>query len=192
MLAFPIAGLPWHWFRHVRIAVSADRIGTGLQGLAGVLVPYLGPGHGVRLVIVLGAAVLLLDAAVVLAFAPRAVQRGDARRAGAALPLVALAVVPSTLVRPQLPYLQGLVLFALLAAFMWGDRVRRGAAGAALVARRGGRGRRRGAGAAAGHAHGRGSTTAPGRGPRSAPTSTRSTGTRPTGRCTGRARATSC
>ena len=41
----------------------------------------------------------------------------------AALPLVALAVVPSTLVRPQLPYLQGLLLFALLAAFMWGERV---------------------------------------------------------------------
>jgi transglutaminase-like putative cysteine protease len=133
MTAFPIAGLPWHWFRHVRIVVSADRIGTGLQGLAGVLVPYLGASPAVRLVIVLGAAVLVLDAAVVIAFAPRGGQRGDARRAGAALPLIALAVVPSTLVRPQLPYLQGLLLFALLAAFMWGDRVRRGATGAALV-----------------------------------------------------------
>jgi hypothetical protein len=57
---------------------------------------------------------------------------GDLRRAGAALPLIALAVVPSTLVRPQLPYIQGLVLFALLAVFMWGDRVRRKSAGTAL------------------------------------------------------------
>jgi protein-glutamine gamma-glutamyltransferase len=133
MVAFPIAGLPWHWFRHVRIAVSVDRIGTGLQGLAGVLVPYLGANPATRLVIVLGAAVLLLDAAIVIAFAPRTGQRGDARRAGAALPLIALAVVPSTLVRPQLPYLQGLLLFGLLAAFMWGDRIRRGAFGAALT-----------------------------------------------------------
>jgi transglutaminase-like putative cysteine protease len=133
MLAFPIAGLPWHWFRHVRIAVSADLIGTGLQGLGGLLVPYLGSSHAMRLVIVLGAAVLLLDAAIVIAFAPRAGRSGDARRAGAALPLIALAVVPSTLVRPQLPYLQGLLLFGLLAAYMWGDRVRRGTTGTALA-----------------------------------------------------------
>jgi transglutaminase-like putative cysteine protease len=82
-------------------------------------------------VIVLGAGVLLLDGAIVLAFAPRAL--GDLRRATVALPLTALAVVPSTLVRPQLPYLQGLALFALLAAFMWGERVRRPAAGGAVA-----------------------------------------------------------
>jgi transglutaminase-like putative cysteine protease len=131
LVAFPIAGLPWHSFRHLRIVVSADLIGTGLQDLAGVLVPYLGTSHAVRFVIVLGAAVLLLDAAIVFAFAPRPV--GDGRRAAAALPLVALAVVPSALVRPQLPYLQGLLLFGLLVAFMWGEKVRRDAAGAVLV-----------------------------------------------------------
>ena len=131
LTVFPIAGLPWQWFIHERITLSADAIGNGLQALAGVLVPYLGPRHDVRLVIVLGAGVLLLDAAIVMAFAPKAF--GDARRAGAALPLIALAIVPSTLVHPGLPYLQGLLLFALLAAFMWGDRVRRDAAGAALV-----------------------------------------------------------
>jgi protein-glutamine gamma-glutamyltransferase len=96
-----------------------------------VLVPYVGAGHWVRAVIVLGAGVLLLDAAIVLAFAPRAL--GDLRRATVALPLTALAVVPSTLVRPQLPYVQGLVLFALLAAFMWGERVRRPVAGGAVA-----------------------------------------------------------
>jgi transglutaminase-like putative cysteine protease len=131
LIAFPVAGLPWHWFRHVRITVSADLIGTGLQDLAGVLVPYFGTSQAVRLVMVLGAAVLLLDSAMVFAFAPRPF--GDGRRAAAALPLVALAVVPSALVRPQLPYLQGLILFGLLVAFMWGEKLRRGAAGTALT-----------------------------------------------------------
>jgi protein-glutamine gamma-glutamyltransferase len=131
LAAFPVAGLRWHWVTHLRIAVSVDRIGDGLQALPNALVPYLGAGHAVRLVIVLGAAVLLLDAAAVMAFAPKAF--GDARRAAAALPLIALAVVPSTLVRPSLPYLQGLLLFALLAAFMWGERVRRDSAASALA-----------------------------------------------------------
>ena len=46
--------------------VSADAIGTGLQTLPNTLVPYLGHSQDVRLVIVLGAGVLLLDAAAVL------------------------------------------------------------------------------------------------------------------------------
>ena len=79
--------------------MTANAIGDGLSALPGALVPYIGINQWVRLVIVLGAGVLLLDAALVLAFAPRAL--GDLRRAAAALPLVALAVVPSTLVRPR-------------------------------------------------------------------------------------------
>jgi transglutaminase-like putative cysteine protease len=131
LVAFALAGVPLAWVVHVRVAVTADAIGHGLSALPGVLVPYNGINPWVRLVTVLGAAVLLLDAALVLAFAPRAL--GDVRRAAAALPLIALAVVPSTLVRPQLPYLQGLVLFGLVAAFMWGERVRRYAVGDALT-----------------------------------------------------------
>ena len=73
--------------------------------------------------VLLGAGVLLLDAALMVCFAPRPL--GELRRAAAALPLVVLAIVPSTLVRPQLAYLHGLILFALLAAFMWGDRIPR-------------------------------------------------------------------
>ena len=125
LLAFPVSGLRWHWLRHMSIARTADRIEHGLSLLPNALIPYLGPSHDVRLVIVLGAAVLVLDAAAVLAFAPGPL--GDGRRAAAALPLIALAVVPSTLIRPELPYMQGLVLFGLLAAFMWGERVRAGA-----------------------------------------------------------------
>jgi hypothetical protein len=130
LAAFAIAGVPLAWVVHLRIALSARAIGHGLSALPAALVPYNGINAWVRLVIVLGAGLLLIDAALVLAFAPRSL--GDLRRAGAALPLIALAVVPSTLVRPQFPYFQGLILFALLAAFMWGERVSRHALRAAL------------------------------------------------------------
>ena len=135
LAVFPIAGLPWEWAHHLRVAVSAQMIGTGLQRLPGALVPYHGSDHAVRLVVTLGAAVLLLDAAAVLALAGGGTERlSDARRAAAALPLIALAIVPATLVRPQFPYLQGLVLFGLVAAFMWADRIRSGAAVKAVLA----------------------------------------------------------
>ncbi|HZE05960.1 MAG TPA: transglutaminase domain-containing protein, partial [Solirubrobacteraceae bacterium] len=134
LTVFPIAGLRWEWFVQVRVAMSATAIGNGLARLPDVFVPYVGHNADVRLVMVLGAAVLLLDAAAVLAFAgPAGSRLGDGRRAAVALPLTALAVVPSTLVRPHVPYLQGLVLFALLGAFLWGERVRRQTAASALV-----------------------------------------------------------
>ena len=118
---FPLVGVPLAWTLHLRVAVIADGIGQGLSGLPGILVPYSGINQWVQVVILLGAAILLLDAGLLLAFAPPAL--GDIRRAGAALPLIALVVVPATLVHPHLAYLQGLVLFALLAFFMWGERV---------------------------------------------------------------------
>jgi len=127
---FPIAGIPLSWVRHVRLAVTADGIGQGLSALPGVLLPYAGISEWVRIVVLLGAAVLLLDSALMLTFAPP--DLGELRRASAALPLVALAIVPATLVRPKAPYLQGLLLFALLAAFMWGERLRRPAAASSL------------------------------------------------------------
>ncbi len=118
---FPLVGVPLGWTLHLRVAVIADGIGQGLSALPGILVPYGGINQWVQVVILLGAAILLLDAGMLLAFAPPAL--GDIRRAGAALPLIALVVVPGTLVHPHLAYLQGLVLFALLAFFMWGERV---------------------------------------------------------------------
>ncbi len=121
---FPLAGVPLGWVVHLRIAVIARGIGQGLEALPRANVPYVGVNDWVRVVNMLGAGVLLIDAGVVLAFTPRAM--GDLRRAGAALPLLALAIVPATLARPGLPYLQGLLLFALVAAFMWGERVRGG------------------------------------------------------------------
>jgi len=131
LAVFPLAGAPLEWVLHLRVAVTASAIGDGLSALPRVLVPYRGVNEWVRMVIALGAGALLLDAALLLAFAPRML--GDLRRAGVALPLVALAAVPSTLVRPRFPYLDGLVLFALLAAFMWGERIRTRHVAAALV-----------------------------------------------------------
>jgi hypothetical protein len=135
LAAFPIAGVPLGWIVHVRVAVTVDGIGQGLSALPGILVPYSGINEWARVVMLLGAAVLLLDAGMLLAFAPPAL--GDIRRAGAALPLIALVVVPATLVHPHLAYVQGLLLFALLAFFMWGERVapdRRGGVALACAA----------------------------------------------------------
>jgi transglutaminase-like putative cysteine protease len=135
-----ISGLPVAWIRDVRLAVSAHAIGQGLDALPRLLVPYKGINEWVRMVIDMGAAVLLFDAALMMAFAmdapaagPRAAT-GDLRRAVAALPLVALVAVPLTLVPAELPYAQGLILFVLLAAFIWGERLPSAAAGGAVLA----------------------------------------------------------
>jgi hypothetical protein len=131
--ALAIAGLRSQWVIDVRIAVCARAVGRGLGSLGNVLVPYLGRGYSIRLVMTLGAAILLLDAAAALAYAGGAgSQMSDGRRAAAALPLIALAVVPATLVPPSSAPLQGLLLFALLAAFLWGERISRDAAAAAI------------------------------------------------------------
>ena len=123
LLMFALCGVPFHWVRHLRIELTANGIGEGLSGLPRVLVPYGGLNEWIRTVILLGAGVLLLDAALMLAFAPRPL--GDGRRAAAALPLIALAVIPSTVARPTLVYVHGLLVFALLALFMWGERLQR-------------------------------------------------------------------
>ncbi len=126
-----ISGVPAAWVLHVRVTVISQGIAQGISALPGVLVPYIGIDPWVKLVIVLGAGVLLLDGALMLAFSPGTL--GDLRRSAAALPLITLAVVPSTLARPQLPYLQGLVLFALIAAFMWSERTIRYHTGGAVA-----------------------------------------------------------
>jgi hypothetical protein len=131
VMVFPVAGIPFAWVLHLRIAVIANAIGEGLAALPQILVPYSGVNQWVTLVIVLGGAVLLFDAALLVAFAPGPME--DLRRAGAALPLVAMAAVPTTLVRPSLPYLDGGLLFALLVAFMWGERIGPRRAGGALA-----------------------------------------------------------
>ncbi|HLY48874.1 MAG TPA: transglutaminaseTgpA domain-containing protein [Solirubrobacteraceae bacterium] len=135
LVALGVAGIPVGWITHVRIAVTARAIGEGLSALPQALVPYKGVNPWVRLDIVLGGAVLLLDAALVLAFAPR--QMSETRRAAAAVPLVALVAVPSTMTHSRSPYLDGMVLFLMLAAFVLGERISNrqasGALGLALI-----------------------------------------------------------
>lgn len=147
-----VCGLHWEWLRHARIAVAARAIGNGIDRLPSVLLPYHGTNPWVPMVYLLGAALLLFDAALMLAFAARPIAQrrasqsegpvardtpgaaGDLRRAVAALPLIALAAVPLTLIPAKFQYAEGAVLFALLAVLVWGERLpRRGAGTAAFV-----------------------------------------------------------
>ncbi|MDQ6804915.1 MAG: transglutaminase-like domain-containing protein [Actinomycetota bacterium] len=118
---FPICGVPLTLVAHLHVAAVSDGIGQGLTALPRMIVPYAGVNGWARTVILLGGGLLLFDAGVVLAFVPQAL--GDARRGAAALPLIALAIVPSALEAPHAAYLQGLLLFVLVAAFVWGERL---------------------------------------------------------------------
>lgn len=119
--AFAIAGLPLEWVVHLRLAVSSRAISDGLTALPQISVPYTGINAWVKVTLLLGAMILMFDAALVLTFVPR--RLGLLRRAGAALPLIALSVIPATALRPRTPYLEGALLFALVVTFVWGDRV---------------------------------------------------------------------
>lgn len=115
-----ICGIPLGWLVHLRFGAITEGIRQGLGALPDSLMPYLGINAWVRLVMALGAGVLLLDAALLLMFGAREI--GGLRRGASATALIALAVIPSTIIRPRLPYVQGLILFALLIAFMWSER----------------------------------------------------------------------
>jgi protein-glutamine gamma-glutamyltransferase len=127
-----LAGIPVSWLYRVRVAAIATGVGNGLSALPGVLLPYVGVNPWVRIVMALGPALLLLGAALAVC----SPSPSELRRAVAALQLSAIVVIPSLVMRPVLPYLQGLLLFALVAAFMWGERVvsRRSGGALALIA----------------------------------------------------------
>ena len=122
-IALAISGIPVDWIVNLRVAVTARAIGDGLGTLPDINVPYAGVDQWVPLVIRLGAAVLLLTGTFVFTFVPR--HRGQLRLAGAALPLVTLAVIPATILRPALPYVEGVLLFGLVVLFIWGDQMGR-------------------------------------------------------------------
>ena len=86
-----------------------------------VIVPYHSRDPWTTAVILLGAGLLLIGGALTLASSRRPV--GEARLAGAALPMVVLAIVPSSLATPQLAYVHGAVLFILLAALVFSERI---------------------------------------------------------------------
>jgi protein-glutamine gamma-glutamyltransferase len=119
---FPLSGVPLTWVTHLRVAATANGIGDGVSAMPRSVVPYNGVDDWIRVVNLLAASVLMLSAGLVLASVERV---SDLRRAAAAVPLIAVAIVPMTIVRPRAPYVDGLVLFGLVAAFIWGERLRR-------------------------------------------------------------------
>jgi protein-glutamine gamma-glutamyltransferase len=130
----PMSGFPLNWFVHVRVAVTARAIGHGIAALPNVTVPYSGHDRAIRAVTALGAGLLLLSSALMFVSSQRPLS--ERRLAGAALPLLVLAILPSILGRPRLVYLHGAVLFVLLMAFVFGARLvsRRAAAATTMVA----------------------------------------------------------
>ncbi len=107
----------------------ADGIDQGLSGLADADYPYSGQNPWTRLTILL-ALPLALGFAAALAFWP-----GRRRRGGLALlVLIALYAVAVTVRPPPLTLLWGVVLLALIAAWLWLPRLERRSAAAALAA----------------------------------------------------------
>lgn len=114
----------------------------GIEQLPSVLVPYGKPDVWPRIAILLGGG-LLLALGCVLGLAPsrRGVPFRDGEpyggglglRIAAATPLVAASIVPAAILEPDAPALLGFVLFVLLAAFLWLERLPRAHAPAATT-----------------------------------------------------------
>lgn len=115
----------------------------GIEQLPRVLVPYSQPDVWPRIAILLGGALLLALGCVIALGAGRAggVRFADGEpfgggiglRLAAATPLIAAAIVPAAIMEPDAPALLGAVLFALLAAFLWLERLPRAYAPAATA-----------------------------------------------------------
>lgn len=142
-LAFMAAGVPAALVLDpARWEELAEGVRAGMEQLPRLLVPYEGPSEWPRITILLGGGLLLVLGAV-LAQPPgrhgapfrdgAPFGGGPGLRFAAAVPLVAAAVVPAAIVRPGSPVLDGVVLFALLAAFLWLERLPRGHLPAALA-----------------------------------------------------------
>ncbi|HET9720230.1 MAG TPA: transglutaminase-like domain-containing protein, partial [Solirubrobacteraceae bacterium] len=133
---FPMAGFPAGWLLELHLGRLAQSIGTGLSALPHVIVPYSGTRLAVSGVIMLGAAILLLAGVLALCSPHRPL--GQLRLTAAAVPLIVLAIVPAALAEPRLASVHGVIMFLLLMALLFSERVapRRaaGAAGFALLA----------------------------------------------------------
>jgi transglutaminase-like putative cysteine protease len=118
---------PHHW------SELFDGLDQGMAGVQTVDWPYDGANEWVRLTVLMGAP-FLLGLAATLAFFPARRAAGALRAAGLVVLLV-LYGIPVTEHDPGAPLLRGLVLLALVAAWLWLPRLaaREAAAGAALV-----------------------------------------------------------
>ena len=111
----------------------AGHVGDGIQRLGGVDYPYTGGDTWARLAVMLALPVVLAAAAL-LAFWPGRHRRGA--RVGALVVVLAAYGYAATLSPPAAPFLHGLVLLGLVAAWLWLPTLRRGnrLAAAAIVA----------------------------------------------------------
>ena len=96
----------------------------GLSGIQTVVWPYGGPEDDVRLAILLGAPALLALAAGLAFWPVRSRVTASVLRFMALAALLCLYGIPVTDHDPGDPLLRGLVLFALVAAWLWAPRMR--------------------------------------------------------------------
>jgi transglutaminase-like putative cysteine protease len=133
LAVIPMAGFPVSWLLELHLGRLGQAIGNGVAALPHVIVPYRGPRLAINGVVVLGAGMLLLAGALALCTPRR--QLGQARLTAAAIPVVVLAIVPSVLSEPHLAGVHGAILFLLLMALLFSERVPpRRVAGAVLFA----------------------------------------------------------
>lgn len=113
----------------------AAGIGVGLDALPSMVVPYDEPASWPRTTVLLGGALLLVLGCVLALPAGRRAPFGGGAglRFAAAAPLVAAAVVPTAITRPDGALLEGVAVFALLAGFLWLERLPRAAAPGAVA-----------------------------------------------------------
>lgn len=132
-LALVAMGLPIRLLGPRNWDELSTELDRGLSGIRTVVWPYGGSEASVRLVILLGAAPLLALAAA-FTFWPARRGAGVLRVLGLAT-LLTLYAIPVTDHDPGAPLLRGLVLFALVAAWLWLPRLRgrQAVPGAALV-----------------------------------------------------------
>jgi transglutaminase-like putative cysteine protease len=133
-LVLLIAGYRFRWVLGGHWGHLGSAVSDGVSAIPGVLVPYHGTDPNTVAVIILGAGALLLCGG--LAFGNVRGRPASGQLLLAALPLLALAIVPSAIVVPKLAALHGLVTFTLVALLVLSPRLapeRRGGGSLLLV-----------------------------------------------------------
>jgi len=123
------AGVPLDLLRPDHWRDLAIGLGQGMQSLPTIGVPYRGVDPWIGIVLVAGGGLLLGAGGLLTARA----LRQERRPVGAALALALAYVVPIVVREQAHPFASGMVFAVLLGALLWGDRIERGAAGAAAV-----------------------------------------------------------